>query len=57
MKDNKSDLSRPRSADLDDILGVKFPVLDDGFVRVIDYMGADDSIVQASRTHQMSCPP
>jgi thymidylate synthase (FAD) len=49
MKDNKSDLSRPRSADLDDILGVKFPVLDDGFIRVVDYMGADDSIVQAAR--------
>ena len=49
MKDNKSDLSRPCSADLDDILGVKFPVLDDGFIRVIDYMGADDSIVQAAR--------
>ena len=49
MKDNKSDLSRSRSADLDDILGVKFPVLDDGFIRVIDYMGADDSIVQAAR--------
>lgn len=49
MKDNDSILSRSRSADLDDILGVKFPVLDDGFIRVIDYMGADDSIVQAAR--------
>jgi thymidylate synthase (FAD) len=42
-------LSRPRSAELDDILGVKFPVLDDGFIRVIDYMGTDASIVQAAR--------
>jgi len=41
--------SRPRSAELDAILGVTFPVLDDGFIRVIDYMGADDSIVQAAR--------
>ncbi len=49
MKDNKSVLSRLRSTALDDILGVKFPVLDDGFIRVIDYMGVDDSIVQAAR--------
>ena len=34
---------------LEEILGKKFPVLDDGFVRVVDYMGSDDSIVQAAR--------
>ncbi len=34
---------------LDEILGKKFQVLDDGFVRVIDYMGSDESIVQAAR--------
>lgn len=34
---------------LDDILGAPFPVLDDGFVRVIDYMGSDEAIVQAAR--------
>lgn len=34
---------------LGQILGHQFPVLDDGFVRVIDYMGSDDSIVQAAR--------
>ena len=34
---------------LDAILGVPFRVLDDGFVRVIDYMGGDPSIVQAAR--------
>lgn len=34
---------------LDEILGKKFPVLDDGFVRVVDYMGSDESIVQAAR--------
>jgi len=49
MKDENSILSRSRSVDLDNILGVTFPVLDDGFIRVIDYMGADDSIVQAAR--------
>lgn len=34
---------------LDEILGTKLPVLDDGFVRLIDYMGTDSSIVQAAR--------
>jgi thymidylate synthase (FAD) len=34
---------------LDEILGVPFKVLDDGFVRVVDYMGSDQSIVQAAR--------
>jgi len=34
---------------LDEILGKPFRVLDDGFVRVVDYMGADESIVQAAR--------
>ena len=34
---------------LDEILGVPFKVLDDGFVRVVDYMGTDASIVQAAR--------
>ncbi|MCK4503395.1 MAG: FAD-dependent thymidylate synthase, partial [Desulfuromonadales bacterium] len=33
----------------DAILGQTFPVLDDGFVRVVDYMGNDSSIVQAAR--------
>ena len=35
--------------DLDAILGHPFKVLDDGFVRVVDYMGSDESIVQAAR--------
>jgi thymidylate synthase (FAD) len=34
---------------LDEILGEPFKVLDDGFVRVVDYMGSDQSIVQAAR--------
>ena len=42
-------LERPRSIELDEILGKPFKVLDDGFVRVVDYMGADESIVQAAR--------
>jgi thymidylate synthase (FAD) len=35
--------------ELDAILGQPFKVLDDGFVRVVDYMGSDSSIVQAAR--------
>ena len=34
---------------LDEILGVPFRVLNDGFIRLIDYMGSDGSIVQAAR--------
>ena len=41
--------SRPRSSALDEILGKQFNVLDAGFVRVMDYMGTDKSIVQAAR--------
>lgn len=37
------------SPGLEDILYEAFPVLDHGFVRVVDYMGADSSIVQAAR--------
>jgi thymidylate synthase (FAD) len=42
-------LTRPRVELLDSVLGVPFPVLDDGFVRVVDYMGDDGSVVQAAR--------
>jgi len=49
MKNQDAALSRPRSSELDDILGLNFPVLDDGFIRVIDYMGTDSAIVQAAR--------
>lgn len=42
-------LIRPVNPALDAILGKTFPVLDDGFVRVVDYMGTDSSIVQAAR--------
>jgi len=34
---------------LDEIIGKQFPVLDEGFVRVIDYMGDDAAVVQAAR--------
>ncbi|MFO7653651.1 MAG: FAD-dependent thymidylate synthase [Candidatus Krumholzibacteriia bacterium] len=42
-------LHRPRVTALDQILGHAFPVLDDGFVRLVDYMGDDAAIVQAAR--------
>jgi thymidylate synthase (FAD) len=45
----KERLERTRVPELEKILGQAFPVLNDGFVRLVDYMGNDDSIVQAAR--------
>lgn len=42
-------LTRPSCPAVDAILGQKFPVLHDGFIRVVDYMGDDTAIVQAAR--------
>ncbi len=42
-------ITRVSVPELDAILGKPFKVLNDGFVRVIDYMGSDASIVQAAR--------
>ena len=39
----------PSCADLDAILGFKHNVLHDGFIRVVDYLGTDASVVQAAR--------
>ena len=49
MSDIQNRLDRTRVPELEEILGEAFPVLDDGFVRLVDYMGNDDSIVQAAR--------
>jgi thymidylate synthase (FAD) len=49
MEKTMNKISRVNLPLLDEILGVPFKVLDDGFVRVIDYMGSDESIVQAAR--------
>ncbi len=49
MNEPDSPLERPHVAALDAILGKPFRVLDDGLVRVVDYMGSDESIVQAAR--------
>ena len=40
---------RPTVSDLEEILFEPIPVLDHGFVRVIDYMGDDAAVVQAAR--------
>lgn len=49
MAEIQEQLPRVGVEALDGILGIPFRVLDDGFVRVIDYMGTDASIVQAAR--------
>src|SRR5438034_7301404 len=49
MAESAEKLERLRVEALDEILGVPFKVLDDGFVRVVDYMGNDGAIVQAAR--------
>jgi thymidylate synthase (FAD) len=49
MQNKAERLERLHVPELDAILGQAFPVLNDGFVRVIDYMGTDASIVQAAR--------
>ena len=45
----KEVFKRPTVPALDEILGEAIPVLDKGFIRVVDYMGDDDAIVQAAR--------
>ena len=40
---------RPTCPSLDEILELEYPVLNHGFVRVVDYMGGDDAVVQAAR--------
>lgn len=42
-------MTRPHVPALDAILGRPHPVLDHGFVRVVDYMGDDAAVVQAAR--------
>src|ERR1700730_17892638 len=40
---------RPTIAALEAILYEPFPVLNHGFIRVVDYMGDDSAVVQAAR--------
>jgi thymidylate synthase (FAD) len=43
------DTKRPTNPAAEEILGQYFPVLDHGFVSLVDYMGGDDSIERAAR--------
>ena len=49
LKSQKNLTKRVVAAELEKILFEAIPVLDHGFIRVIDYMGDDTSIVQAAR--------
>src|ERR1700722_10197568 len=49
MAEQTQEIARIAVPALDAILGKDFRVLDSGFVRVVDYMGSDDAIVQAAR--------
>ena len=49
QQDQKNITKRVTSSELEKILFEALPVLDHGFVRVIDYMGDDSSIVQSAR--------
>lgn len=49
MEEKFEKLEKLKVPALDEILGVPFRVLKDGFVRVVDYLGTDESIVQAAR--------
>lgn len=44
-----ADTKRPTSPAAEEILGLYFPVLDHGFVSLVDYMGNDESIERAAR--------
>lgn len=44
-----NETKRVISEELEKILGEPFPVLDHGFIRVVDYLGNDSSIAQAAR--------
>ncbi len=49
MSDRPDAQDHPTNSNPDEIIGKKFPVLDDGFVRLVDVLGDDTSIVQAAR--------
>ena len=49
QQSQKNTTKRVTSPELEKILYDAIPVLDHGFVRVVDYMGDDSSIVQAAR--------
>ncbi len=48
-RSQRAETRRPTVRDLEEILFTPLPVLDHGFVRVVDYMGDDAAVVQAAR--------
>ena len=49
LQSQKNETKRSVAPELENILYEALPILDHGFIRVIDYMGNDSSIVQAAR--------
>ncbi len=49
LRANFAQTLRPVSPELEEIIYKPFELLDHGFVRVVDYMGNDSSVVQAAR--------
>ncbi len=49
LQSQKNETKRVTAPNLEKILYEAIPILDHGFIRVIDYMGNDTSIVQAAR--------
>src|ERR1043165_9555487 len=44
-----AETKRPTSPAAEEILGLYFPVLDHGFVSLVDYMGSDEDVERAAR--------
>ena len=49
LRDKSNNTIRPVADGIEKILYQVFPALDHGFVRVVDYMGDDQAVVQAAR--------
>ena len=49
LRTQRTTTLRPSVAAHEEILYAPIPVLDHGFIRVIDYMGDDAAVVQAAR--------
>ena len=49
LRENSNTTIRPVAEGIEKILYQVFPVLDHGFIRVVDYMGDDQAVVQAAR--------
>jgi thymidylate synthase (FAD) len=49
MHFNRKTMARVDNPEADNILDREYPCLNAGFVRLVDYMGGDESIVQAAR--------